>query len=73
MALERVYARIGFRCIGVFGRQGDALGTHDHAHGTGLAIGRAGVFGHLRDFGGDQMAVGQRANELEVQLREAQR
>jgi len=73
VAFERVDPGVGLGGVGVFRRQRNALGPHDHAHRPRLAVWRARVFGHLGHFGSDQVSVSERANELEVKLREAQR
>ena len=71
--LERIDACVRLGGIDVLGRQRDAFGVHDHADGAWLTIGRAGVFGDLRDLGRDEVAVAQGADEFEMQLRKAQR
>ena len=73
VALERLNADIGFGRIGVLRWQQDALRMYHDANRAGLAVRRSGIFGNLRNLGGDQVAIGQRTGEFEVQLRETQR
>ena len=71
--LECVDARVGFELIRVLGRQRNAFGAYDDADGARLTIGRPRVLGHLRNLAGHEVAVAQRARELEMQLRKTQR
>ena len=71
--LECVDARVGFELIRILGRQRNAFGAYDDADGARLTIGRARVLGHLRDLAGHEVAVAERARELEMQLRKTQR
>ena len=52
MLLECVDARVGFQLIRVLGWQRNAFGAYYDADGARLTIGRACVFGHLRNLVG---------------------